>query len=64
MFVFMSFHLEKYLAIVDCFGLLVASDTVHINNVETITIGTTGIKPNTAVPPGVRDMISQLPTVP
>jgi len=35
-------------------GFCVASETSHINNAETMTIGTTGMKPNTAVPPGVR----------
>jgi hypothetical protein len=33
-------------------------ETTTINNVETMTIGTTGINPNTAVPPGVRDKTS------
>ena len=35
-------------------GLRVASETTIINSTETITIGTTGKKPKTAVPPGVR----------
>ena len=39
-------------------GLLVSRETMTINNAETITIGTTGMKPKTAVPPGVRERTS------
>ena len=35
-------------------GFLVEIENTIINRAEMITIGTTGIKPNTAVPPGVR----------
>jgi len=42
-------------------GLRVVSDTKIINTAEISTIGTTGINPNTAVPPGVRDNTSTPP---
>ena len=45
---------QKYLSSVASFGLRVNKETRYINNAETITIGTTGMKPKTAVPPGVR----------
>lgn len=43
-------------------GFWVVSETSHINNAETITIGTTGMKPKTAVPPGVRVNTSAPPS--
>ncbi len=52
---------EKYFCIVAARGLLVTSETITISRDATITIGTTGIKPNTAVPPGVRVTISYPP---
>jgi hypothetical protein len=42
-------------------GFFVAIDTTTINNAEIRTIGTTGMKPNTAVPPGVLDKTSTPP---
>ena len=53
---FPLFHyvLGKYLRIVAAFGFAVANENRIISSAEMITIGTTGIKPNTAVPPGVR----------
>ena len=45
---------KKYFATVASDGFRVIIDTTIINSAETITIGTTGMKPNTAVPPGVR----------
>ena len=47
--------LPKYLANVLVPGFCVAIETTIISNDEIITIGTTGMNPNTAVPPGVRD---------
>lgn len=55
-------YFGKYFAIVVADGLRVASETPYINNAEIITIGTTGMKPNTAVPPGVRERASIPPT--
>ena len=46
--------LGKYLRIVAAFGFAVASENTIISSAEMSTIGTTGMKPNTAVPPGVR----------
>lgn len=54
-------YLGKYLAIVAAFGFAVTNETTIINNAEMITIGTTGIKPKTAVPPGVRVITSRPP---
>ena len=45
---------KKYFATVAFVGLRVIIDTTIINSAEIITIGTTGMKPKTAVPPGVR----------
>src|SRR5215217_4068455 len=56
-----SFRSPKYFAIVVLAGFFVISDTTIINSAETITIGTTGMKPKTAVPPGVRDKTSTPP---
>src|SRR5262245_1479171 len=42
-------------------GFCVSSDTTIISRHDTITIGTTGMKPKTAVPPGVRDKTSTPP---
>src|SRR3954471_24207658 len=56
-----SLTAQKYFANVDACGLLVTTETVHINNAEIITIGTTGIKPRTAVPPGVLERSSVPP---
>src|SRR5689334_12720978 len=42
-------------------GFWVSSEITIINNTDIITIGTTGINPNTAVPPGVRDKTSMPP---
>ncbi len=53
----------KYFAIVACFGFLVTSETTTISSADTSTIGTTGMKPKTAVPPGVRDRTSIPPMV-
>ena len=39
-------------------GLDVDSETPTNNTAEIIVIGTTGINPNTAVPPGVRERTS------
>ena len=36
---------------VGCEGLRVAKETNHINSVEMITIGTTGMNPKTAMTP-------------
>ena len=44
----------KYFLIVAAFGLVVANENPIIKSAEIITIGTTGMNPNTAVPPGVR----------
>src|ERR1700741_1348735 len=52
---------QKYFATVVARGFCVSSDTTIINRHETITIGTTGMKPKTAVPPGVRDKTSTPP---
>src|SRR6476620_5885909 len=49
---------------VGCEGLRVAADTNHINSVEMITIGTTCMNPNTAVPPCVLESTSQPPSFP
>lgn len=46
---------------VAAFGLVVTNENTIINNAEMITIGTTGIKPKTAVPPGVRVRTSKPP---
>lgn len=43
-------------------GFLVANETTTINKAETSTIGTTGMNPNTDVPPGVRANTSVPPT--
>lgn len=43
-------------------GFFVISETTIINSAETITIGTTGNNPKTAVPPGVRASASTPPT--
>jgi hypothetical protein len=56
-------YFEKYFATVAGAGFFVASETTTINNADTSTIGTTGMKPNTAVPPDVRDSASMPPTV-
>src|SRR5262245_30582266 len=40
-------------------GFGVTDDTTAIRSAETITIGTTGMKPRTAVPPGVRASTSR-----
>ena len=42
-------------------GVFVISETTIINSAETITIGTTGNNPNTAVPAGVRASASTPP---
>jgi hypothetical protein len=42
-------------------GFLVISETMIISKAETITIGTTGSKPNTDVPAGVRARTSTPP---
>jgi hypothetical protein len=42
-------------------GFFVIKDTTIINNADIRTIGTTGMKPNTAVPPGVLDKASTPP---
>ena len=52
----------KYFSIVVWRGLAVKSETTHINSAEIITIGTTGMKPKIAVPPGVRAKTSVPPT--
>ena len=52
---------EKYFSIVAGFGLEVTSETKIINSEDTMTIGTTGMKPKTAVPPGVRESTSVAP---
>jgi hypothetical protein len=52
---------EMYLAMVAGFGFGVSSETTNISSEEMMTIGTTGMKPNTAVPPGVRDRTSVPP---
>ena len=39
-------------------GFRVIHETMIMSNAEMIVMGTTGIKPQTAVPPGVRDKIS------
>ena len=39
-------------------GFDVRQETTMINTAEMIVIGTTGINPKTAVPPGVRDKTS------
>src|SRR5262249_30809508 len=44
----------KYRAMVAAPGLGVAADTTNISSAEIRTIGTTGMKPKIAVPPGVR----------
>ena len=46
-----------------CCGFFVTSETTTISNADPNTIGTTGMKPKTAVPPGVRDSASIPPTV-
>src|SRR5215213_11748438 len=51
----------KYFASVVSRGFCVNSDTTIISSAETITIGTTGMNPRTAVPPGVRDNTSTPP---
>jgi hypothetical protein len=43
---------------VGALGLAVREDTTINNTAEMIVIGTTGINPKTAVPPGVRDKTS------
>ena len=54
-------HFVKYLdSVADC-GLAVSSETTIIKSAEPITIGTTGMKPRTAVPPGVRASSSRPP---
>jgi hypothetical protein len=47
-------YFGKYFSIVAGLGLVVANENPIIKSAEIMTIGTTGIKPNTAVPPGVR----------
>ena len=47
-------YFGKYFSIVAGLGFAVANENPIINSAEIITIGTTGINPNTAVPPGVR----------
>src|SRR6266545_2709026 len=48
---------------VDCLGFFVSSETPSISSADTRTMGTTGMKPRTAVPPGVRDRPSAPPMV-
>ena len=43
---------------VESLGPAVRSETTTISNTDATVMGTTGMKPNTAVPPGVRDRTS------
>jgi hypothetical protein len=54
-------YFGKYLAIVAALGFAVTNENTIIDNAEIITIGTTGMNPKTAVPPGVRVRISNPP---
>src|ERR1044072_2791995 len=57
-------YFQKYFAIVASAGLRVISETPYIRIAEMITIGTTGMNPKTAVPPGVRVSTSHPPSLP
>jgi hypothetical protein len=45
-----------------CAGFFVNDETTNINSADINTIGTTGMNPKTAVPPGVRDNTSVPPS--
>src|SRR5215204_5816002 len=55
-------HFEKYFATVAALGFAVSFETTNIKSAETSTIGTTGMKPKTLVPEGVRASTSVAPT--
>ncbi len=55
--------MEKYFSIVAACGLRVSRETKNIKSAEMMTIGTTGMKPKMAVPPGVRVKTSMPPMV-
>ncbi len=54
--------MEKYFSTVAALGFAVSFETTNISSAETSTIGTTGMKPKTLVPEGVRAKTSVPPT--